>query len=431
MTASAPTTAYRMLRADAMRRVQAGELDPQGDRGIVRAALTATVAEYQDRAHLDDHLTALSDPQGMVDRLLLAVCEYGPLTSLLERADIEEIQIQGARISYLSAGRWVRHAVPTTEEENLTYIERLITIAATSDRQLSASNPALTVGLQGFARLSVKIPPIVDELTVSIRKVVLRNPTLQTLVKTGSLTPPAASLLHALMQIRSRVVVAGAPTAGKTTLTNALLAAIPATRVVRVNEEDRELYGDLMLGGYAMASDRPGQTLRDLIKLDLRFRPDILVVGEVRGGEAFELLRPLNAGVGLLTTVHSNQASDTIDALATAASLAGEKISDDTLRRLFAAAIDFVVFCDADEPLDGSERHRRRQVTEIAWVQPQLVAGNVIYEPIFRREGLGKPLAWTGATPDAATTDRIERGLPRNVPLSALLDGRLVLEERP
>jgi Flp pilus assembly CpaF family ATPase len=225
------------------------------------------------------------------------------------------------------------------------------------------------------------------------------------------------------MQIRSRVVVAGAPTAGKTTMTNALLAAIPATRVVRVNEEDRELYAELMLGGYAMASDRPGQTLRDLIKLDLRFRPDILVVGEVRGGEAFELLRPLNAGVGLLTTVHSNQASDTIDALATAATHAGEKIGDDTLRRLFAAAIDFVVFCDADEPLDGSEAHKRRQVTEISWVSPQLAGGNVVYEPIFRREALGQPLRWTGASPDAATTARIERALPPGVTLASLLDG--------
>jgi pilus assembly protein CpaF len=423
---SAPT-AYRLLRADAMHRVQVGEIDPQGDRALVRAALATTVAEYQDRASLDDHLVALTDPQGMVDRLLLAVCEYGPLTALLERPDIEEIQIQGARVSYLSGGRWVRHAVPATEEENLTYVERLLTIAATSDRQLSAANPSITVGLQGFARLSVKIPPIVDELTVSIRKVVLRNPTLSRLVETDSLTPSAASLLHALMQIRSRVVVAGAPTAGKTTLTNALLSAIPATRVVRVNEEDRELYAQLMLGGYAMANERRGQTLRDLIKLDLRFRPDILVVGEVRGGEAFELLRPLNAGVGLLTTVHSNQASDTIDALATAAALAGEKISDETLRRLFAAAIDFVVFCDADEPLDGTDHHKRRQVTEIAWVLPQLVGGNVVYEPIFRREALGRPLRWTGATPDPATSARIERGLPRGVTLTSVLDGRRAL----
>lgn len=417
-------TAYRLLRTDAMRRVQAGEIDPQGDRAVVRAALATVVREYQDRAHLDDDLAALTNPEGMVDRLLLAVCDYGPLTPLLERRDIEEIQIQGARVAYLTAGRWVRHALPTSEEENRSYVERLLTTAATSDRQLSASNPSLTVGLKGFARLSVKIPPIVDELTVSLRKVVLRNPTLGLLVEGGSLTPAAASLLHALMQIRSRVVVAGAPTAGKTTMTNALLAAIPQTRVVRVNEEDRELYADLMLGGYAMANDRPGQTLRDLIKLDLRFRPDILVVGEVRGGEAFELLRPLNAGVGLLTTVHSNQASDTIDALATAATHAGEKIGDDTLRRLFAAAIDFVVFCDADEPLEGSEGHKRRQVTEISWVSPQLVGGTVVYEPIFRRETLGQPLRWTGASPDPATTARIERALPPGVTLTALLDGR-------
>ena len=416
-------SAYSVVKAMVMRRVEAGDINPDGDRRQVRSLIAEAVRDYQADAHLADDVVALSNPEQMVDRVLAAVCDYGPLTDLLGRDDIEEILIQGARVSYITAdGRVNVLQRPTSEEENFGYVERLLQSGPTQ-RQLDASKPIVTVGLDKATRLSVKIPPVVDELTVCIRKVVMRRPTLVQLVASGSLTPAAAGLLWALMQIRSRVVIAGAPFAGKTTLTNALLAAVPPHRVVRVNEEDRELTAELLMGGYAKANDRPGQTLRDLIKADLRFRPDILVVGEVRGAEAFEVLRPLNAGTGFLTTVHANAARDAIDVLTQCAVMAGERISDDEIRKLFAGAVDFVVFLDADEPVTGSAQDLRRQVMEIAWVEPELRAGKVVCEPIFARAELGKPLAWTGARPGPLVVSRIEKGLPEGITLQSILSG--------
>lgn len=423
------TSTYRTLKTMVLRRVEAGEIVPHAARTAVRAAIAELVAEFQQRAHVEDALTPIADVEAMVDRLLAAVVDLGPLTQLLGRSDVEEIQIQGDRVIYWTADGRVRWLAPAVREDELRqYVERLLHASA-DGAQLDASTPMVSVGIGDGSRLSAKIAPVVDELTVSVRQQIARRPTLSQLVAGGALSPAAAGLLFALMQLPSRLVVAGAPGAGKTTLANALLAAVPSDHVVRVNEETRELTTPLTLGGYARATDRPGQTLRDLIKADLRFRPDLLVVGEVRGGEAFELLRPLNAGVGLLTTVHANQASDAVDALAIAAELAGERINAETIRRLFARHIEFVVFLEVDQA--RREDGKRRQVMEISWVEPELHGGHVVCEPLFHREDIGVPLEWTGAAPPQATVRRIEKALARavgeHVPLKTVLAGERIV----
>lgn len=403
-------SAYETVKAMTLKRVEAGDIDPQEAPEVVRSQIGEVVRAYQRDAHLDDRLVALADPEAMVARVMAAVCDYGPLTDLLRRNDVEEVMIQGAHLSYITGdGRIHFPAKAASEAEYRQYVERLL---QATGRQLDVSTPIVIAGIDGHTRLSVKIPPVADELTVCIRRQVLRRPTLRELVAQGSLSPPAAGLLWACMQIRSRVLVAGAPFAGKTTLLNALLAAIPPHRVVRVNEEARELSAPLMLGGYCQAGDRPGQTLRDLVRADLTFRPDVLVVGEVKGAEAYEVIRPLNAGCGFMTSVHCNSAADALDVLTACAAMAGEKMDPELIRSLFAGAIDFVAFVDADEAaLRDRDRAARRQVTEIAWVEPRLRGGQVVLEPLFRREALGHPLEWTGARPHPGVVARLDKGL--------------------
>lgn len=413
-------TAYSIVRQRVLDAVEAGDIDSTGARDSVRAGIAEVVRGYQTEAHTADSHPALGDVDGMIERVLTSVVDFGPLTELLlRRDDVEEILVQGSRLAYITAdGKTHFLATTATEAELRQYVERLLQ-TATSDGQLDASHPMESVGLPGSARLSAKISPVA-ELTVAIRKPVAARPTLRQLVAGGSMSPPAAGLLAMLMRARCRVVVAGPPKAGKTHLVKALLAAIPADRVVRVNQEAPELDTPLMLGGYAQASDRPGQTLRDLIKADLRFRPDVLVVGEVLGAEAVELLRPLNAGVGFLTTVHANQASEAIDALAVAANQAGGGLELVELRGLFARHIDFVVFVDVDEFTDDGVL--RRELMEISWIDPELRSGQVVHEPIFRRDELGLPLEWTGAKPREDVTRRLERSL-RGVSLKSVLAG--------
>jgi pilus assembly protein CpaF len=141
-------------------------------------------------------------------------------------------------------------------------------------------------------------------------------------------------------------------------------------------------------------------------------RPDRIVVGEVRGAEAFELTRAVNAGCGFACTLHANGARDAVDALVNAALMAGENVTERIVRKIFVEALDLVVHVDRDDVARGESRVRR-QVTEITAVVPSLGDGET-YEPLFVREQLGRPLEWTGALPPAleARVDRVLGSAP-------------------
>jgi Flp pilus assembly CpaF family ATPase len=160
--------------------------------------------------------------------------------------------------------------------------------------------------------------------------------------------------------------------------------------------------------------------LRALVKLVLAMRPDRIVVGEVRGAEAFELTRASNAGCGFCCTVHANSARDALNAISNAALMAGENVTERVVRKVFASTIDFVVHLDRDAVArsDGL----RRQTTEILAVTPSLT-DDFTTEPIFLREALGKPFAWTGSLPPVEIAERIEAAIDGNHSLRAICDG--------
>jgi pilus assembly protein CpaF len=127
-------------------------------------------------------------------------------------------------------------------------------------------------------------------------------------------------------------------------------------------------------------------------------RPDRIVVGEVRGAEAFELSRAVNAGCGFLCTVHANSASEALDALVNAALIAGENVTERIVRKVFSGALDVVVHLDRDDLRHAGSGTIRRQVMEIAAIVPSL-RDDFTVEPLFTRAHLGAPLEWTGALP--------------------------------
>ena len=149
-------------------------------------------------------------------------------------------------------------------------------------------------------------------------------------------------------------------------------------------------------------------------------RPDRIVVGEVRGSEAFELTRAINAGCGFACTVHANSAPDALDALVNAALMAGENVTEGVVRKVFSTALDFVIHLDRDSVGEGPIR---RRVMEILAVVPSL-RDEFSTQPIFVREHLGAPLEWTGALPATAVAERIERALPDATPLRAIVGER-------
>jgi pilus assembly protein CpaF len=402
--------AYEAIRREVHVRIDGRRLRPDVDLDAVRNEVSATVDEYQRSALLGEHLP-LADPSELAARVLRSITDLGPLTDLLARRDVEEIFIEGARVSYLDgSGRLRGLAVPTSEDENRQVVERML---AATDRQLNTKHPLVQARvLGGTARLTAAIPPVGDQLSATVRRYVVRHVTLADLVTRESLTTQAASFLRALMQLRSRVTVSGEPGAGKTTLLAALLAAGPAAHCVRACEEIRELAVPITHGSYyevrPPALDGTGEiTLRDLVKFVLAMRPDRIVVGEVRGSEAFELSRAVNAGCGFLCTVHANSASEALDALVNAALMAGENVTERIVRKVFSQSLDVVVHLERDDGACGDNDGVHRRVVEIAAVVPAL-RDDFTIEPLFVRDDPRGALRWTGALPPSLAA-RLER----------------------
>ncbi|CAN5140838.1 ATPase, T2SS/T4P/T4SS family [soil metagenome] len=417
----AAATVYERLRQRVLLQLDAERIDPAVHPDRVRTLVARTVAEYQQAAE-EGSDQRLRDPREMVGRLLASVTAYGPLTDVLARPDVEELFIEGARVTWMDrAGRLHGLDAPTTEEENRAVIDRLL---APTNRSIDTRNPMVQARvLDGQARLSVAIPPVAEALSATIRRHSRRRHTLDGLVAAGALSTGAAGLLRTVMQGWSSILVSGQPGAGKTSLLTALLGTVPPTRCVRVCEEIRELTVPLPHGSYyetrpPSPSGEAAITLRELVRFCLGMRSDLLVIGEVRGAEAFELTRAVNAGCGFACTVHANAGQDALEALVNAAIMAGEHVPESLVRKVFASAIDLVVHVDLDDRPDGSAR---REVREILAVMPTV--GDVFaVEPVFTRPaGHGTPLQWTGMVP--GSWQRFERHLAPGQTMRGLLAG--------
>ena len=419
-------SAYETLRRRAAERIEELKLDPTRDLDGVRDAVNELVDGYQRRARAGDGVRPLRDPAELTNRLINSLAGYGPLTAILNRRDIEEIFIEGERVTFIDAsGRLQALNAPTSEDENRQIVARIL---SGTNRRLDTSNPIEQARvLGGTARLTAVIPPVADHLSVTIRKYTVKDYDLQFLVDGDALSQPAAAFLWAAAQATTTTMFSGPPGAGKTTLLSAFLRAAPNDKCVRVCEEVRELHVPLVHGSFYEASPPTLEgsrrySLRDLVKVVLAQRPDLICVGEVRGAEAFELTRAVNAGCGFACTIHANSARDSLSALVNAAVMAGENVTESIVRRVFASSIDFVVHLDRDMRPNADEGIRRK-VREVLTISPALSSDEFTTEPLFVRESLAGPLRWTGTLPPPETTDRIERSLPSGVELNSIMSG--------
>lgn len=422
------SSAYEKLRARAAERIEDRKLDVEAHPDGVRQVITEVVDEYQATSHRGIN-EPLRDPGDMEHRIWQAVAGFGPLTALFENRHIEEIFIEGPRISYIDdSGRLQSHIVSTTEAELRQVIDRIL---AGTNRRLDSSNAIEQAHvLGGTARLTAVVPPVSARLSATIRKYTVAEETLGSMVSLGSLSRTAAAFLWATAQANTSVLYSGATGAGKTTLMSAWLRAVPNDQCIRIVEEVRELHIPLPphssyyeASPVTLSGDRRF-TLRELVRVSLAQRVDLLCVGEVRGAEAFELTRAVNAGCGFACTVHANSARDALGAIVNAAIMAGENVTSDIVRRVFSGSIDFVVHLDRDmrRPED-SEHGLRRQVREILAVTPSLATDDFTTEPIFVRAELGEPMRWTGSYPPEDLVRRIDRSLPAGGTVKRILHG--------
>jgi pilus assembly protein CpaF len=335
------------------------------------AAGRAPTVDLADEVRaLVDEVAALlgaADRMELVARVVRDTVGLGPLEELLADPAVEEVMVNGPDDVYVErAGRIEAVEVRFADEEELrNAIERIL---APLGRRIDELSPMVDARLADGSRVNVVIPPLaVDGPALSIRRFGARRPGPAELVELGTLSPAQCELLSEAVGSRRSVMVSGGTGSGKTTLLNALSSFIdPGERIVTI-EDAAELR--LQQRHVVRLESRPASvegkgevTVRDLLRNALRMRPDRIVIGEVRGVEALDLLTALNTGHdGALSTVHANSAADALSRLETLALMAGVGLPHEAIAEQVQRGIDLVVHLERRP--DGS-----RRVAEVAEV---------------------------------------------------------------
>ncbi len=312
-------------------------------------------------------LLTVADREEIAARIVRDSVGLGPLEVLLADPAVEEVMVNGPDRVYVErAGRIEATAVDFADEEELrNAIERIL---APLGRRVDELSPMVDARLADGSRVNVVIPPLaIDGPALSIRRFGARRPGPAELVALGTISQAQHDLLGAAVAARRSILVSGGTGSGKTTMLNALSSFIdPSERVVTI-EDAAELR--LQQPHVVRLESRPAGvegrglvTIRDLLRNALRMRPDRIVIGEVRGAEALDLLTALNTGHdGALSTVHANSPADALSRLETLALMAGVGLPHAAVAEQVQRGIDLVVHLQRRR--DGS-----RLVTDIAEV---------------------------------------------------------------
>ncbi len=348
-------------------------LDPLAQPQAVRALVAEALADYDERT-LSGALPALGDQVAAARAVFDAVAGFGPLQPYLDDPSVEELWInEPGRVFVARNGRSELTPVVLTSDEVRDIVERML---KASNRRVDLSQPFVDAMLHDGSRLHVAVPDITRRhWAVNVRKFVVRADHLDDLVALGTLTQQAADFLAAAVVSGLNVIVAGGTQAGKTTLLNCLLSAVPTHERVITCEEVFELKISspdwVALQTRQPSLEGTGEIrLRRLVKEALRMRPSRIVVGEVRQEECLDLLIALNSGVPGMCSVHANSAREAVTKMCTLPLLAGENVGHAFVVPTVAASVDLVVHAETDPA-------GRRRVREIVAL-PGRVESDVI-----------------------------------------------------
>ncbi len=293
---------------------------------------------------------------------------YGPITELLDDKDITEIMVNGKNEVYIELdGRVVKDDSISfiNDDHIIRTIQRLIQPLG---RTIDTANPMVDARLIDGSRLNAVIPPLsLKGPVMTIRKFKEELANIDDFLRTGTLTPYMARFLEACVQAKLNIIICGGTGSGKTTLLNVLSSFIgPEERIITIEDAaELKLEQEHVISLETRLTNYEGEgeiTIRDLVINSLRMRPDRIIVGEVRGKEAFDMLQAMNTGhSGSLTTMHANSPMDALNRLETMVLMAGMEIPIPAIREYIENAIDIVV--NVQRLSDG-----KRKITSIAEV---------------------------------------------------------------
>jgi pilus assembly protein CpaF len=345
----------------------------------IRQKTQQKLLQIYEKSHLQ-----LSDEvrERLFGEVINELLGYGPIQPLLDDPGVTEVMVNGFKQVYIERyGKIVRTDI---NFENNEHVLRLINrIVAPLGRRIDEDHPTVDARLPDGSRVNAVIPPVaLDGPALTIRKYGKQHPNIDQLIKFGSLTQSMAEFLHACVVARLNIIISGGAGSGKTTLLNALSSFIPEDERIVTIEDAAELRLQqehiVRLETKPSKADGSGAvTVRDLVRNSMRMRPERIVVGEVRGGEALEMLQAMNTGHdGSLSTIQANTPPDAISRLETMVLMAGFESPIRVVREQIASAIDIIV--QQTHMQDGSRKVT--QITEVAGLEGDTVVLSDIFK---------------------------------------------------
>jgi pilus assembly protein CpaF len=350
------------------------------------------------RAHIEELFNAILADESIVisrgerlnlfEAIVAEILGFGPLEPLLADETITEIMVNGPKNVFIEQkGNISRANVSFENDEHVLRI--LDRIVAPLGRRIDESSPLVDARLPDGSRVNAVIRPIaLVGPTITIRKFAKKPLTVDDIIRFGSMTKEIAEFLRACIIARLNIIVAGGTGSGKTTLLNVLSSFIPNNERIVTIENAAEL--QLRQEHVVTLESRPpnlegkGQiTIQDLVVNSLRMRPDRIVVGECRSGEALDMLQAMNTGHdGSLTTLHSNSPRDTISRLEVMCLMAGMDLPVRAIREQIASAVDMIA--QQNRLRDGSRKIQ--QITEVQGMEGEVITMSDIFE--FEQTGI-------------------------------------------
>jgi len=361
------TTVFNAL-IDTIDLTQLSKLDPEAAREEIRDIVSEIVA-------IKNVVMSISEQEELLEDICNDVLGYGPLEPLLARDDIADIMVNGCDATYIEVNGKVQPA-PIHFADNAQLMNICQRIVSQVGRRVDESSPICDARLPDGSRVNVIAPPLaIDGPTLTIRKFKRDRLTLDQLVKLGTITPEGRTLLAIIGRVRCNVIISGGTGSGKTTLLNCMTAYIDADERVITCEDSAEL--QLQQPHVVRLETRPPNlegegevTMRDLVRNCLRMRPDRIIVGEVRGPEAFDLLQAMNTGHdGSMGTLHSNSPRECISRLESMILMGGYNLPNRTIREMITSSVDVII--QASRMRDGTRKITH--VTEVIGMEGEVV----------------------------------------------------------
>ena len=374
-----------IVRMD-LKRITASGIDREGLERQAREKIAEIVSEVQKNGHLPRGI----DPERIKKEVFDEALRLGPLEDLLADDSVTEIMVNGPHQVYVERnGQLQLTDLQFSDDASvLAIIERIV---APLGRRIDESQPYVDARLKDGSRVNAIIPPLsLVGPSITIRKFAKKKLTVNDFIRFGTWNADAAAFMEVCVKLRKNIIVAGGTGSGKTTLLNLLSSFIPETERIVTVEDAAEL--KLMQPHVVRLEARPANVegkgavpIRDLVRNCLRMRPDRIIVGECRGGEALDMLQAMNTGHdGSLTTVHANSPRDVVSRLETMVLMSGMDLPSRAIREQIASAVDIIIH--ESRLADGSRKVTA--ITEVTGMEGQQIVMQDLFT--FRQTGVNE-----------------------------------------